>query len=497
MARLSTNITQKLSVRLSLMITLSVAVLLTAAMLVMFFFSRKAVKHEALMKARQTLETTGMRIDNVLLSVEQSAGNVYWSLLADLDRPERMDTYCRKLLETNPYITGVTIAMQPYYYRQHGEFFMCYYRRQSSGGIFSSHSPILKTAQFGQEPYTRQEWYTLPVDSGRPCWIGALKDTDAEGEAVCTFSLPIYDRTGGRVGVLAVDMALSLLSHIIHEAKPSPNSYCTLLGRDGSYIIHPDTTKLRNQKIGSVLKQNADQTFREAAHAMMAGQTGYRAFRLQGVDYHVFYKPFLQSAVVGRVTEDLGWSIGIIYPDDDILGDYKRLLYIVLVIVIAGLLLLLVLSQVIAHRHLLPLRLLDRSAQRIADGHYDETIPDSRHSDEIGRLQDHFQQMQQALASHVGQLQQINDTLQQRGDNLQQAYSKARQADDMKTAFLHNMTNQMLQPSAVIMHDVQQLCEHGQTITPEETDRQADEIQQQGETITELLNNLLNTSQAV
>ena len=59
---------------------------------------------------------------------------------------------------------------------------------------------------------------------------------------------------------------------------------------------------------------------------------------------------------MGRVTEDLGWSIGIIYPDDDILGDYKRLLYIVLAIVAAGLLLLLVLSQVIAHRHLLPLR---------------------------------------------------------------------------------------------------------------------------------------------
>lgn len=497
MSRLSTSITRKLSVRLSLMITLSVALLLTAAMLVMLHYARKAVRQEALMKADQTLKATEQQIDNVLLNIEQSAGNIYWSILADLGRPDRLDTYCRKLLESNPHITGTTIAFQPHYYKEQGANLFTYYRRQSSGGTFSASSPILKTESFGQAPYTEQEWYALPIDSGRPTWIGPLKDTDAEGEAICTFSLPIYDRQGRRVGVLAADMALSLFSHIIHQAKPSPNSYCTLLGSDGSYIVHPDTTKLRHPTIIKVLQQDTDQTFRDAAQAMMRGQTGYKPFSTKGSDYYVFYKPFTRADVPGRANENLGWSIGIIYPEDDIMGPYKRLLYIVMAIGIAGLLLLLVFSQTIAHHLLLPLRLLTRTAQRIADGHFDERIPDSHQSDEIGRLQDNFQQMQQALASHVGQLQQLTDTLQQRGESLEEAYSKAKQADNMKMAVLHNMTNQMLSPAATIYECVDSLNSHADSLSPKETDRRTELLEQQSEAITELLTNLLNTSQTI
>ena len=492
MSSLSRYVTSKLSVRLSLMVVLMVALILSAAMMVMLHFSRKAVKQEALLNAQQTLEGTMLQIDNILLAVEQAAGNVYWNLLPETGRPDQMYTYSRKLLETCPYITGSAIALEPYYYKERGKYFMAYYHREVTG---NSDSPIKQDSIFGNRPYDEQEWYTRPVETGRAAWIGPLKNSDAEDEALASFCLPIYTMKGERIGVLAVDVALSQLSGIVHAAKPSPNSYCTLLGKDGSYIVHPDTSKLQHMSITNILQQGVDTTFKEVAQAMLSGQTGYKQFRNNGSDYYVFYKPFVRNNVPGRTTEDLGWSVGIIYPEDDILGDYNLLLYTVIAVTILGLILLLILCQTITYRQLLPLRLLTKLTQRIAEGHYDEAIPDTRQNDEIGRLQEHFQQMQRSLATHVGLLQQLNETQKQRGENLSKAYNQAQEADRMKTTFLHNMTNQMMDPAGSIMQSVDHIHDMGNRLEPEETDRLVADIQQQGLAITELLNNMLRTSQ--
>ena len=75
MPRLSKLIRRTLSFRLTLRVMLALAALLMAALLTMFWFSRKAVKEEVLLDASQTLEATVEKIDNILLSVEQAAGN--------------------------------------------------------------------------------------------------------------------------------------------------------------------------------------------------------------------------------------------------------------------------------------------------------------------------------------------------------------------------------------------------------------------------------------
>ena len=89
------------------------AALLMVALFIMFRYSRKAVKEEALLKAGQTLEATVQHIDNILLSVEQSAGNIYWKIVFHIDQPDKLDEYCRKVVETNPYITSSVIAFEP------------------------------------------------------------------------------------------------------------------------------------------------------------------------------------------------------------------------------------------------------------------------------------------------------------------------------------------------------------------------------------------------
>ena len=348
MARQPKQISKKLSFRLSLTVIVALATLLVIALLIIFIFSRKAVKEEALQNAGQTLEATMQHIDNILLDVEQSSGNIYWKMLSHTRQPEKVALYARKLVETSPYITDCTIT-----------------------------------------------WAsdTSATDSVFMGWINPEK---TKANTITTFRLPIFE--GPRtVGVMDVDVSLALVSRILLRAKPSPNSFCMLLKPDGTIVVHPDTTALNHNILDFV--KDGDPSMGEAARSMLSGETGYKRVRLDGEAYYVFFKPFKPNEVIGRAMSDLGWSAGVIYPEDDIFGDYNRLLYHALIIAVAGLLLLLLSCRLFIHLQLMPLRKLEKSARRIAEGDYQEPLQNSRRQDEVGRLQNHFCEMQQSLGS--------------------------------------------------------------------------------------------------
>jgi HAMP domain-containing protein len=435
-----------LSFRLSLTVIAALATLLLVALLIIFVFSRKAVKEEALMNAGQTLEATMQRIDNILLKVEQSSGNVYWKMLPNIHKPEKLELYTRKLVETTPYITDCTITWDA--------------DSTAADSIFT----------------------------------GWINPEEKNVNAITTFRLPVFDGRR-KVGVMDVDVSLALISKLVLEAKPSPNSFCTLLKNDGTVIVHPDSVAL-NKNILEFVK-NGHPSMAEAAQAMLDGGTGYKYFDLDGEDYYVFYKPFERAEVMGRAMSKLGWSAGIIYPEDDIFGDYNRLLYTVLIIAVIGLVLLLLSCRFYIRHQLLPLRKLEKSAQHIAEGDYDEPIRYSRRRDEVGRLQNHFREMQQSLATRMGEMKQLSETLKERGEELQATYEQAQAAERMKTNFLYNMSDQMMEPVDGIRKRVLTISDPSKQLTEEETDQLVDGIQQRGEKVTALLNQLIVESEKI
>lgn len=492
-----------LSLRLSLKVVFAIALLLTSALVVMFHFSRESLRDEAMKDAEYTLEATSLHIDNILLSVEQTSGNYYWDLMRHLDQPERMEDYCRELVLSNRYIVGCAIAFKPYYYPAH-EHFMAYVRRKVEGGNWETEEyDSLETLNpYRQKDYLKQAWYTEPMKKGQGFWTEPSKDGNPD-DAIITFSLPIYTYDGTKleqrdrsepVGVMGVDIPLARLSDFILRAKPSANGYSVLLGRDGTFIVHPNSKKLFGETVFTQTLSGADPSVMEAAQAMVAGESGFMPYKMDGKQWYVIFKPFVRSAAPGRIDNDLKWSVGVAYPDDDIFNEYNKLLYYLIAIVFFGLLTFFLLYSLITHLQLLPLALLTDSAKRIADGNYDETIPNTKRDDEIGQLQEHFQQMQHALATSISRQEQVSQQLQERGEELKQAYRQAQEADRMKTSFLHYMTNQMLAPSDAINKSVTTICDHYDDINTQEASRQTDIIRHQSEEMLNLLDHVLHTA---
>ncbi len=442
-------------------------------------------------KAEQTLESTVQRIDNILLSAEQASGNMIHYLFLHINEPDRMHAFSKKLVENNRFIKGCAIAMEPNFYKEKGEEFMAYYFSTSDTIERLPKKNIQQSNTFGDIPYYKQIWYTKPFEVGAPIWIGPIDDLESKGSNIITFGLPLTMPDKQRIGVMGVDVSVSLLSEVIKDAKPSPNSYAMLINGKGDFIVHPTLTSPDSTREYAPISKLPE----EVLKPMLAGEIGYKKIKHGQHHDYVFYKPFVLKNAPARSMEALNWSIAIVYPEEDILGDYNRLLNYVLIIAIVGMILLLVLCQIITHHQLSPLLMLTEAAHRITNGQYDEPIPDSPHMDEVGRLQDHFKQMQQSLSVQMGELKKLNTQLQEQNEHLQEAYAKAQEADRMKIAFLHNMTNKMMEPVDIICARVETLCDDSHELDPQEANQLVKDIERQCMIVVELLNNLLKVSE--
>lgn len=473
------------SIKLNVLVVLEIVLLLLVSLGGLFYFTRRALVEETKKDAEQRLEGTVQHVDNVLLSVEQTAGNFYYELLDHLNEPDRMMTYCRRLVESNPNVMGCSIAFKPNFFPEHEQFIRFVYRKHYN-------SPELVQMQKSPTiPYTQQNWYTGTMKNCRPTWLDPGQNYQDDLESIVTFCLPINYKKDC-VGVIAVGLSVNLLSQIVQENKPTPNSYSILLGHDGTYLIHPDREKLSGKTVFDVPEVAESPTAVETAKAMLGNQSGERSFQLKGQTLYLFYKPFVRTNIPGRSLDALNWSIATVYPKSDIFGEYNHLVVHVLVIAFAGLLLFYLLCRMVIRKQLQPLSYLTVSAERIAEGHYDETIPATKRTDEVGVFQDHFRLMQQALATDIAKREQLGATLEQHREELQKTLQQIHDDDNVKTIFLHNVTDKMIKPSESILDSVNRLCDNYQNLTLAEADKETENIKLQSETIRELLRHKFN-----
>ena len=476
------------SLKLNTTIIIEVVLLLSVSLAVLFYFSRQALRQESMQDAEQTLEAAVLQVDNVLLNVEQTAGNFYIELSRHLDQPELLYTYCREMVECFPGIDGCAIAFKPDFYPDH-ELFMAYVHRKEYN------SPELITSEmFGKRPYTEQAWYLDPMTTGRACWMNPLKDEDIEKNPIITFSLPITTRDRERVGVFAIDLSVEMLSQIVLASKISPHSYSILLDSDGSFLIHPERQRLYGQTVFSLPAKYTTPTMRAAAEAMVAGKTGHRQFQMEDQEYYVFFKPFIRSLAPGRTQDNLNWSIGIVYPEEDIFAAYNHLLLRVLLITLCGLLIFFLLSRLVIGTQLKPLRKLTTAAQSISNGNFTVKVSKTRRNDEIGQFQQHFKLMQESLVSKVNQQKQLTETLEQHRETLRATYEQVQEDNRVKDDFLKNLTSQIITPTEIIDKSIITLSNDYENISLQDARHEVDTIKQQSETILGLLDQMLRSS---
>lgn len=390
-------IRRKLSVRVSLWVVMFAAVIFIAALGFLFYQSREAVRQEAISRATQILDKTSLRVEGILNRVEVATGMTEWLVQRHPDKADSMFIYSRGMLLNNPDFYNCSIAFEPYYFKDKGLYFSAYSKHNGDS---------IRTIQGGSENYQYffADWYLMPTLLGHACWTEPYMDYDAPtntSEMVTSYCQAIKASDGSFIGVINTSLSLNWLSQTISAVKPYPNSYSIMIGRGGTYFVHPDSTKITRQTIFTQTLENPDTAMASLGHAMQRGEEGVREMHINGEHCYVFYKP------LGKT----GCSMAIVCPESDIFGGFDRLRRTVMAIVCVGLLLMLYFFIRIITRELSPLRRLAREAETIASGQFDTQLPNFERTDEIGQLSQSFGNMQQSLVRYI---EELKDTTAQK-----------------------------------------------------------------------------------
>ena len=426
------NIRRSLSTKLGVSILLLAIPIFIASLGVMFMQSRHIFRKEALERANSMLDATMRRVELHLGIVEIATNSNSWMAAAYLT-PDSLQNLSRYIVWLNSHISGCSISVEPDLFPQIGHFSACAVRESDS----------LVTVREGANDYFDKPQYKLPKSLGKACWIASFDDyiggTPSSKEMFISYSKPLY-KDARFVGVISSDLSLSRLREIIAQEHPYPNSYYMMVRADGHFLVHPDSTQLFAKTIFSDVDSVKQPDIMELGNEMTAGHEGSMRVNIGGEPCLVCYQPVPGTR----------WSLALVCPESDMLKGYYILTNHIVPLIAIGLLLILLFCRRAVNHAIRPINRLLNSSQKIAAGQYDILIPHSNREDVVGRLQNSFSTMQEALNRRVSDVRKTAKEATQRNEELTKATQLAEEADRQKTAFIQNMTHQIRTPLNII-----------------------------------------------
>ncbi|MBQ7510124.1 MAG: histidine kinase [Prevotella sp.] len=434
------TVTTHLSTRLSLDLLLLATPLFVLVLGLLFLQSRHIIRNEAVGRANSVLNATLQRVF-LNISTTETANNAFRWQAEEWLHPDSLLAFSRRTVLLNAHIDGCAISVEPDIFPQYGRYFSAYTIRKKNNGKDS-----LCTVVEEEYEYFDRIWYKTPHDLGKPCWTVYYDDIDSldvalDGLLAC-YSAPLFDKQDRLVGIISIDLSLLRLSKSIsEEEKPYPHSYFALIGDDGRYLIHPDTTRLFKQTIFSDTDPRHHTDLIALGHEMTAGNEGSMAVDIGGTPCLVCYKPLPGT----------NWSLALVCPDDDVLAAYHRQAYIIAPLLIIGIIIILLLCYRTVSQAIMPINQLLDKTQSIIEGNTEVYIPRSKREDAVGRLQNSFATMLQSLNFHTGSVRYTTERAKQQNEGLAHATQLAEEADRQKTAFIQNVSHQIRTPLNIIM----------------------------------------------
>jgi sigma-B regulation protein RsbU (phosphoserine phosphatase) len=350
-------------------------------------FSSSSIRQVSRNMAQQHLNRSILEIEQVITEVERAVDNLDWVVLQNLDDEKFLYQVTREIVQANPNIVGSAIAFEPGYYKGRKYF--------SPYSFIGDQTHELRSIQLGNEDYDYPtlDWYQIPKLLGKPYWSEPYYDDGGGGQRMSTYSMPLKDEDGKIIGIMTADISLDWLSDWVNSIRPYRNSFTMMIGRNGSFIAHPDSTKVLNETIFTVAMDLPDTTAFQLGKDMLAGKRGMQRFSLNGKDSFMVYGPISN-----------GWSMGIVNLYGDIFSSVRRFNLFLVITLLLGLIGMFIGCRNMIRRLTMPIVEFTNSAMTIAKGNFQAMIPEVETQDELKKLRDSLDYMQRSINEYIGEL---------------------------------------------------------------------------------------------
>ena len=383
-----------LATELILFILASTAVIFLAALTYNYVTAKQGVIRQVHENAKNLTLETVYRIEAILRGVEKVPLNLAATIEHFPFRPDDLPRLAKTAVACNQDIFGVAIALEPYAISLQRQYFAPYCFRDSRG---------LNLTWLGGSAYDYfyWDWYQIPKELNRPQWSEPYYDEGAGNIIEATFSVPFHQGNGKVRGVVTADISLMGLTDIIAAVKIYRSGHAFLISQNGVFVTHPHKPWIMHESIFSVAEAHHDARLREIGRDMVRGGEGF----VPVWSYIKDQKCWLYYAPVPST----GWSLGVIFPEQELFADLQGLARRTVFILIAGLGLLALAIIAFSRKVTKPLRVLAHKTSAIARGDFTASVPEAGPR-EIAHLAGSFNRMGQQLTEYIAKRDFIRDT---------------------------------------------------------------------------------------
>ena len=486
MIEMRKHIHKSLSTRLCIDILLVVVLVFSLSLGFLYWQSRYIIREEAIDEASHVLDNTALRVKGYMVEVETATRNILWLVNLHTFDQDSLLKYTHRIVANHPNTNGCSITMEPDFYPGDTYGFSAYSVRLEEYSTPEKDSVV--TVREADYNYYDKVWYKVPRQKRTACWVDPFDDYNAgtlsSPDMIASYCIPLFNKQEKFIGVISTDLSLNRLTETITAEHPYDNSYFMMLGADGHYFVHPDTTKLLKQTIFTGVDPREHTDVVALGYEMTNGRTGHMEVKLDGKSHIVLYRPL----------EGTEWSVALVCPSSELLRGYNSLNYILLPLLVIGLLLLGMGCHRIVKHFVEPLGLLARELRQIGHGDYEKVLPLSERTDLIGQLQNNFCQMRRSISQHIREAEKTKQETELRTTELEQATLLARQASEQKTQFMQDMSHQIRTPLNIVHGFSQVLRDDSEVMSDEDKRQIAETMYVQTNTLDYMVSKLLTAS---
>jgi sigma-B regulation protein RsbU (phosphoserine phosphatase) len=326
-----------------------------------------------------------IQLNRVETAVHSAA--VAWTLLPG-DRTSTLALIEQSLL-AHPRLFGMAVALAPEPGQTRGYRILYGFRDQGTVRVGDREKP---------DADYLEDWYYLPSQLQRRIWSEPYYDEEAK-TAMVTFSVPVL-REGRVVAVITGDLSLAWLRELLDSFPQSKGDAAVLLSGQGVFISHPHREFEMRETVFSLADslptKEATAELKALGRAMLGKEPGQR-FYLRPVERN-------RALINHRRVSSIGWAIGVIVPEEEIMAALTAQTRTNLLVGGAGLLLLCLAAISVSVSLTAPLQRLAEAARQLAGGKFDIPLPPVRRRDEVGRLNESFDRMRTDLRDYIDRL---------------------------------------------------------------------------------------------
>lgn len=384
------KVQESFATRLSLRV---VAITLGALLLfglAMFILSATLIRSEAKKAVLGQLELSCATIESAVQDAQLTADHLSVVATSELLKPDPdfdlLQSQIHTFVESTPCIDFASITLEPSYF--HGREVISPYTQRwgdslSDGNMGSDHDKTIK-----------MDWYTAARDSARALWSSPYMAPVSKVPVYSTYAVPIYDADHRFIGNISIDINNAWLSSVVKNVTSYSRSYVSLIAHDGTYIIHPDTTRLFSKTIFDRAAETHNPSLEHLGRTMLSSGNGSMRIVRDGESVNCYYSTIAST----------GWILGMVCPTSEVYKSIVMMAFWILVLILIFLLVIYLIVSTFIRQSAEPLHHFAVAARKIGEGKFDAPIPDIYSRDEIRELHDAFAFMQWSLANNTAQL---------------------------------------------------------------------------------------------